>query len=142
MENPVNMISWLVAYYPYIKIVHISCALLTLCSFSIRGYWMLIESPLLEAKLTKILPHLIDSVLLLSAVLLTLILHQYPFANSWLTAKLFGLIIYILLGAIALKRGKNLQQRLSAFIVALTCIGYIFGVALSKSPMSWLAFWS
>ena len=142
MENPVNMISWLVAYYPYIKIVHISCALLTLCYFSIRGYWMLIESPLLEAKLTKILPHLIDSVLLLSAVLLTLILHQYPFENSWLTAKLFGLIIYILLGAIALKRGKNLQQRLSAFIVALTCIGYIFGVALSKSPMSWLAFWS
>jgi uncharacterized membrane protein SirB2 len=99
---------------------------------------MFTGSSLLEAKLTKILPHIIDSVLLITAILLTLILHQYPFENSWLTAKLIGLFTYIFFGSIALKRGNTPHQRIGAFILAIVCIGYIFGVALSKSPLSWM----
>jgi len=134
------MIELLTSYYLFIKIVHISCVVLTTASFGLRGYWMMTASPYLSHKVTKVLPHIIDSILLLSAILLTLIIRQYPFEQSWLTAKLIGLILYILLGTIALKRGRTPATRVTAFSLALLTIGYIVGVAIHKSIWSWLFF--
>ena len=95
---------------------------------------MLAESPRLKARLTRVLPHVLDTLLLGSALVMAYLSGQYPFAQSWLTAKLFGLLAYIIFGAIALKRGKTKSVRLIFFGFAVVAYIYIVSVALSRSP--------
>ncbi|WLQ14668.1 SirB2 family protein [Hahella aquimaris] len=121
--------------YMLLKHIHMTCVALTFASFTLRFIWMILESPLLQRKLSKILPHIIDTVLLLSAIGLALKLQQYPFHNGWLTAKVVGLIIYIALGVFALKRGKTKGTRILFGLSAYTAFAYIVMVALTKS--SW-----
>ncbi|AZZ90936.1 regulator SirB [Hahella sp. KA22] len=121
--------------YMLLKHIHMTCVALTFASFTLRFIWMILESPLLQRKLSKILPHIIDTVLLLSAIGLALKLQQYPFHSGWLTAKVAGLIIYIALGVFALKRGKTKGARILFGLGAYTAFAYIVMVALTKS--SW-----
>ena len=118
--------------YLLIKYLHISCAVLTLVGFMLRGYWMFVASPLLRTRVVRILPHAIDSVLLGSAIALVLISHQYPFVVNWVTAKVVLLVMYIGMGTIALKRGKTRRVRSFCFLLALLTISAIFAVAVTK----------
>lgn len=120
--------------YLAIKHIHLSCVALSISFFITRGIWMLRESPKLQQRWVKIAPHIIDTLLLSSALTLAWMSNQWPFVQPWLTAKVFGLIAYILLGTIALKRGKTRQIRLAAWLMALLCITYVVAVAISKSP--------
>ncbi|RRC97350.1 hypothetical protein EHS89_17745 [Amphritea balenae] len=124
--------------YMVLKHTHMTCAAISILFFSIRGYWMLTDSHILQQRWVRILPHIVDTLLLASAIALTILLSQYPFSQSWLTAKLFALIAYILLGTIALKRGKTKAMRILALMLALTTAGYIVWVALSHYPWPWL----
>ena len=81
------------------------------------------------------MPHVNDTVLLISAVWAGALIGQYPFVNSWLTAKVLGAIAYILLGAVALTYGKTRQVRLFAFTGALVCFAYVVAVAATKNPL-------
>lgn len=96
---------------------------------------MLTDSGMLAHKFTRIAPHVIDTLLLGSAITLLFIIGQYPFINHWLTAKFLALIAYILLGTIAIKRGKTKAQRSIALVAALITFGYILSVAISRDPM-------
>ncbi len=87
--------------YLVLKHLHVSCVVLSGLGFLLRGIWMLRDSPALKHWLVKVLPHLVDTVLLGSAILMAVASGQYPFAAGWLTAKLFGLLAYIVFGAIA-----------------------------------------
>jgi uncharacterized membrane protein SirB2 len=60
-----------------------------------------------------------------------------PFVFPWLTAKVLALVVYILLGSVALKRGKSLAIRATAYVAALLVFGYIVAVALTKNPLPW-----
>ena len=120
--------------YLAIKHIHLSCVALSISFFITRGIWMLRESPKLQQRWVKIAPHVIDTLLLSSALTLAWMSNQWPFVQPWLTAKVLGLIAYILLGTIALKRGKTRQIRLTAWLMALLCITYVVAVAISKSP--------
>lgn len=125
--------------YGILKHLHLTTVILSFCLFIMRGIWMMAESPHLQARWVRIVPHVIDAILLASAIGLTLTLHQYPFAQGWLTAKVLGLIAYIILGSIALKRGSTLAIRIAAFIGSLAVFGYIVSVALTHSPLGFLA---
>jgi len=81
----------------------------------------------------KILPHVNDTVLLITATLLALSVQQYPFVDGWLTAKFTALIIYIVFGMFALKRAKEMKNKVVFFILALLMFSYIVGVALTRS---------
>ncbi|NKB34972.1 MAG: invasion protein [Pseudomonadales bacterium] len=118
--------------YLVIRYLHIACAIATLLSFSLRGFWMLQESPLLQARLAKVLPHIIDTVLLISAIALVIMSQQFPTVLNWISLKILFLLLYIGFGTFALKRGKTKQIRASCFIAALLCIGIIFSLALTK----------
>lgn len=120
--------------YLAIKHIHVTCALLSLLLFSLRGIWMLQGSPLLQRRWVKVVPHLIDTLLLGSALVMVFWSGQYPFVQGWLTAKVVALIAYIVLGTIALKRGKTKHVRLAAFIAALAVFAYIVKVALTRQP--------
>lgn len=100
---------------------------------------MLAGSRLLNHRLTQALPHLIDSLLLASALALALMLHQYPFRDAWLTAKVLGLLAYIGLGTVALKRGRSRNVRLAAWLGALATFAYIVSVAVTKAPAGFFA---
>lgn len=118
--------------YMLLKQIHIVLAVTTLISFVIRGYWMITDSSLLHHKMVKTIPHVIDTLLLSTAVALMMMAGFYPWILDWVAAKILLLLLYIVLGTIALKRGKTKTQRIAAFIAALICIGLIFKSALSK----------
>ena len=118
--------------YLAIKHLHVSCVVLSGLGFFLRGYWMLQQSPMLGQRWVRITPHLVDSTLLVSAIVLAYLSGQYPLVNGWLSAKLFGLLAYIVLGAYALKRGKSLALRRNCFILAIGCYAYIVSVALTR----------
>ena len=118
-----------------LKAVHVGSAILSISGFVLRGIWMLQDSPLLKARATRILPHVVDSVLLVSAIALALRLHQYPLVHAWLSAKVLALLAYIALGSIALKYGRNLRVRALSYGLALAVFLYIVAVALTRSPI-------
>lgn len=124
----------LVELYPALKLLHVGCVVVTATGFALRGLWMLRDSPLLRHPLTRVLPHLNDTLLLVAGVGLALLLRQYPLADGWLTAKLVALLAYIGLGTVALKRGRTRRVRTLAFGGALLALGYLVGVALTRSP--------
>lgn len=123
--------------YLTIKYLHMTCAALSGTLFFARGMLMLADSPLLQRRPMKILPHLIDTVLLTSALIMVFWSRQYPFVQPWLTAKVLALIAYIVIGSIAIKRGKTKGGRTAAFVVALLLFGYIVKVALTRQVWWW-----
>lgn len=127
--------------YSALKHFHLTTVTLSFCLFVLRGAWMLADSPHLQRRWVRIAPHVIDAVLLASAVGLAVTLHQYPFVHGWLTAKVLGLILYIILGGIALKRGATKTIRVAAWITALVVFGYIVSVAVAHSPLGFLSWW-
>ena|SRR3569623_2081437 len=123
------------ASYFTVKHIHIACVALSGAFFLLRGIWMRRSSPLLEQHWVRIVPHIVDTVLLASALTLVWMSGMYPFVQSWLTAKVLGLVLYILLGTIALKRGKTRSVRVAAFFAALLVFSYIVGVAITKQAV-------
>ena len=121
--------------YLALKHLHITAVVLSFGLFALRGLWMLVDSPQRQRRWVRIVPHAIDTVLLASALGLVAILHQYPFVQGWLTAKVLGLIAYIMLGSIALKRGATKAVRATALVAASSVFGYIVSVALTRSPL-------
>lgn len=118
--------------YLTLKNIHVTCVVLSYFFFVVRGVWMMRESSLLARPWVKIAPHAIDTVLLVSAIAMAVMIRQYPFSAPWLTAKLVGLIVYIALGMVALKRGKTKRTRMAAWIAAQLVFFYIVAVALTK----------
>lgn len=123
--------------YETLILVHVGTAILTISGFILRGYWMFSGSPNLQLKVVKVLPHIVDTVFLASGIALIVTLNLPVLSQAWLLMKIVALFVYIALGAIALGRGKTLQARTTAFVLALATFAYIGGVALSKSTASW-----
>jgi uncharacterized membrane protein SirB2 len=121
--------------YETLKLIHISTAVLSFSGFIVRGVWMMQSSQRLNLAWVKIVPHVNDTILLVSASILSVMSQQYPVSTAWINAKLLALIAYIVLGSIALKRGKDLGMRVIAWGIAVFVFVYILGVAITKNPM-------
>jgi len=118
----------------WIKSIHLITVALTITGFIVRGIWMLQDSPYLNSRAVRTFPHVNDTLLLASALWTAAMLGQYPFVNAWLTAKVLGLIAYILLGAVALTYGPTRRIRALAFAAALMSFAYVVTVAITKNP--------
>ena len=125
--------------YLLVKHLHITCAVLSGSFFLLRGVWMLLESDALQRRWVKVVPHVVDTVLLTSALVMVFWSAQYPLVQPWLTAKVLALLAYIVLGTIALKRGQTKATRTAALVAALAVFAYIVLVALSRKVMPFLA---
>lgn len=121
--------------YTFIKIVHMSFAMISILGFLVRGILKINESPIVEKKLVKVLPHVIDTVLLVSAITLVVMSGQYPWVAPWVGAKVLGLIVYIGLGVVVMRTAKTRQARIIAFVLALVTAAYILMVASTKTIM-------
>ncbi len=126
------------AYYFDIKMVHIAAVLVSGTLFFVRGMALNVFGAgwVMKAPL-RYLSYTVDTVLLIAAVLLTIIIGQYPFVQAWLTTKVLLLIVYIGLGTFALKRGRTVHGRLVAWLAALTVFAFIASVALAHDPRGW-----
>jgi uncharacterized membrane protein SirB2 len=118
--------------YLILKHSHMGFALLSVSLFSLRGMAMLNGWTWLQSKPMRILPHVLDTLLLASAVLLASYLRLNPLGNPWLLAKIAGLIAYILLGNRALKTGRSRASRRNALLAALLVVAYNVCVAFGK----------
>lgn len=125
--------------YLAIKHLHVTCVVISIASFFLRGLLMMADSPILRRPWLRWAPHANDALLLAAAITLSAMSGQYPLVEPWLTAKIFGLIAYIILGSIALKAGRTRQARVLAWVAALATFGYVVSVALTRNPAGYLA---
>ncbi|SAL53037.1 hypothetical protein AWB67_02383 [Caballeronia terrestris] len=116
-------------YFP-LRALHMTCAGLSIAGFLLRWLWMLCGSPALHKRVTKIAPHFIGTLLLLSAILLVLIV-GFGASAAWLSAKIVGLVVYVSLGAFALKRGRTQTARAVFGVLAIATFAFIASVARS-----------
>lgn len=121
--------------YFLVKHIHLTTIFISVSLFILRFVWLLRSSPLLQAKWVKILPHVVDTVLLISAATLCVLIGQYPMADSWLTQKLLFVILYILMGFLTLKWANTTALRWFGFIGALTCIMLAAKIAVLKQGL-------
>ena len=117
-----------------LKSIHISSVVGSYILFFLRGIWKLNGSPIMSQRWIRIVPHVVDTLLIVSAIALAISIHQYPFLDAWLTAKLIGLLLYIGLGFVALRYGRSKKVLLPAWIMAQLVFTYIVLVAISHNP--------
>lgn len=117
--------------YLMLKHVHMTAAATSGLLFLLRGLLMINGSRVYQTKLLRILPHVIDTVLLASAVWLALLWGGFPL---WMQAKVGALLVYIGLGLVAMRFGRSRNTRTIAFVFALLVFSYILSVAVTKSP--------
>jgi len=125
--------------YTLLKHLHVTCVVTTFLLFLVRGAWMIQGTLRHQGRWVRVVPHVIDTVLLASAIAMVILLGQYPGTAGWLTAKVIGLLLYIVFGTVALKRGRTLPLRIAAFTGALVTFGYVVSVALTHDPRGFLA---
>jgi uncharacterized membrane protein SirB2 len=121
-------------FYSEIKWVHVAAVICSGSLFALRGAAVLLGARWPMWAPLRYLTYTIDTVLLTAALMLVTILHQYPFVNSWLTAKVSLLVVYIVLGTFALKRARTLRTRAWCYVAALAVFLYIVGIARAHSP--------
>lgn len=122
-------------FYPLIKQIHVGAVLASGGFFLLRGLWMMQESSLLNSKFARIVPHVIDTVLLLAAIVLLVQLGTLPL---WVQVKIGALFLYIFLGMLAFRLAKGYGARVLAFFLALGVFAFIMSVAITKTPWGFL----
>jgi uncharacterized membrane protein SirB2 len=125
--------------YYWVKQVHMYSVLLSFALFLARGAWVLTGRSLPRHPLLRALPHTVDTVLLTSALWLTTIIQQYPFRHGWLTVKVLLLLVYIVLGSLALRRAPSRRWRATAFAGAVATFLFLYSVARFHHPLGILA---
>lgn len=125
--------------YLAVKYVHVISVVLSLTGFFLRGILMMRDSPLLAARWIRVVPHINDTVLLLAALSLAAMSGQNPFVVGWVTAKVLGVIAYIILGALALRDAGTRRMRIACWLASLAVFGWIVSVALTRQPLGFLA---
>lgn len=123
------------------KHLHTTAVLLTLTGFALRGWWMWRRPAMLQRRWVRVAPHVVDTLLLASGVAMVSYFFSSAGLPDWILAKIVGLLAYIALGTVALKRGRTRSVRLLALGGALLVAAWIVGVAFTKrvaGPLAWI----
>ena len=124
--------------YALLKTIHQAAVVISFAGFFVRGVGMLNDATWLRHRAVKTLPHVVDTILIVSAVWLAWILRLTPANAPWIGAKIIGLLVYIAVGMVALRFGRTKPVRASAWIGAMLVFGYIVSVAVAKDPRGFL----
>lgn len=125
--------------YALVKFVHVATVAFSLTGFFLRGVLTIRGSPLMGARWIRVVPHINDTILLIAALSLAAMSEQYPFVAGWVTAKVLGVIAYIILGSLALRAGSTRTTRIVCWLAALAVFGWIVSVAVTHQPIGFLA---
>ncbi len=121
--------------YATLRLVHQTSVVLSVSGFVVRGLASFAGAAWVRGRMARTLPHIVDTVLLGSALVMAWMLRLTPGAAPWLGAKIAGLLLYIALGMLALRPGRPLAVRATAWMAALLTFGWIVSVALTKNPL-------
>lgn len=121
--------------YELVKHTHLTAIALSVLLFLFRFVLTVKQSTMLQKKWLKILPHIVDTLLLVCAATLCVFLKQYPFVDAWVTEKLLALLMYIFMVTLALKIAPNGLIRGIGLVGALSWIAYAGVVAVTKQPI-------
>jgi uncharacterized membrane protein SirB2 len=125
--------------FTLVKTIHVCAAAMSYALFFLRGVWMMTDSGMLARRWVRIVPHFNDTVLLAAGIWMAILSRQYPGTHAWLSAKLAALVLYILLGMLALRPGHDKRVRIAAWCAAQAVFAYIVAVALTHDPLMLLA---
>lgn len=128
----------LASYYPQILALHVGCVVCSGALFTVRGVLRVADRPVANHRVLRKLSYVIDTTLLVAALLLAVTIHQYPFLNGWLTMKVGLLGVYIVLGVVTLRHARTRLGRCAALLAALLTFVAIVGVAIAHHPAGWL----
>jgi uncharacterized membrane protein SirB2 len=126
--------------YVLLKQIHMAFALVSIIGFVLRWGWKMNGSGLSQLRLTKTVPHVVDTLFLASGVALVFTIHQYPLTTAWLTAKIAGLLAYIVLGMFAMSAKAPRTWQITSFIAAISTYAWIYSVARTKSALGFIEF--
>jgi len=126
--------------YGVLKMIHESAVTLSFAGFFARGIGMLGDAAWVRHRVSKTLPHLVDTVLIVSAVWLAWLLRLTPSNAPWISAKIAGLLVYIGIGMVALRFGRTKGVRASAWVLAMLVFAWIVSVAITKDPRGFVSF--
>ena len=118
--------------YLIIKHLHMTTAILSGTGFFIRGWLVQLQHPVMEKIWMRVLPHINDTILLFCAIWLAWTLKLIPGLDLWISCKIILLIMYVVFGVFALRRGKNQRQKIIFFILAMICYLSILVIALNR----------
>ena len=123
--------------YMFLKHLHLTTIAISVTLLVLRFIGSMLHASVMQKRWVKIIPHINDTILLLTGVGLIAVTGFYPFTplSAWLTEKLLGVVIYILLGFVALREGKNKAIRTFALLGALGWIWLIAQMAMTKVPL-------
>ncbi|MEO8002932.1 MAG: SirB2 family protein [Arenimonas sp.] len=124
----------MIEFYLQVKWVHIIAVLCSGSLFFVRGLMLLNNMKLGMAAPLRYLSYTIDTILLTAALMLATMLPSAMFANGWLLEKIILLVVYIVLGSFALKRGRSRKHRTLFFIAAVTIFAFMISVARAHHP--------
>jgi len=120
--------------YALLKTFHQIAVALSALGFFARGAGSLAGAPWVRSRAARTVPHVVDTVLLVSALAMVWQLQLNPFAAPWLAAKIGGLVVYIAVGMLALRPGLPQPLRATAWLLALAVFAYVVSVAITKNP--------
>lgn len=129
----------MIEFYPQIRAVHIAAVIASGLLFLVRGGAVQLGASWAMAAPLRYLSYTIDTVLLTAALMLAVIISQFPFVQGWLTAKVLLLVVYVVLGSFALKRGRTRAVRTSCWIAALLVYLFIASIARAHNPLGIVA---
>jgi uncharacterized membrane protein SirB2 len=124
--------------YLLLKQIHMSLALLSIAGFIVRWCWRMMQSRLALTKMARIMPHVVDTLFLGTAIMLSTMIADQVLSTAWFSAKIIGLVLYILLGMIAMHAAPSVRRSLPAFIAAVLVFAWIVSVARTKMPLGLL----
>lgn len=127
-------------YLP-IKHAHITLVAASGLLFAVRGAAVQVGQGWAMRPAWRRLSYAIDTLLLGAGASLWVLLQLNPLQNAWLGTKLLLLVLYIVLGSLALKRGRTAAVRRVAYAAALAVYGCIATVALAHHPLGLLRAW-
>lgn len=124
----------LITFYPGLKHAHIGFVALSYGLFVLRGV-LAIRGTYQPTRLTNIVIHGVDTLLLVCGVSLAFMLQLNPLTTPWLMAKLVALVAYVLVAAALLRRGRCRATRLVGWLLAQLIFLYMVLVALTRNPL-------
>ncbi|NDK37429.1 hypothetical protein DT603_01025 [Pseudoxanthomonas gei] len=131
----------MIEFYPQIKYVHVLMIVLSGALFALRGVGVMAGARWPQSLPVRWTSYAIDTTLLTAAMMLLTVLPWAMFGNGWLGTKLVLLVVYVVLGSMALKRGRTRRTRACCLAAATLVYLAIIGIALAHHPLGWLHYW-
>jgi uncharacterized membrane protein SirB2 len=125
-------------FYPQVKWVHVHAVMCSGAVFALRCGAALLGARWPRHWLPKYGSYTIDTILLTSATMLFSMLPGAMFANGWLTVKLALVVVYVILGVLAMREKRTHRQRAFFYVAALATFAFIYGIARMHHPAGWL----